>query len=144
MGGGHIKSSDKQTCSTLFDLEPEDGVRDCWWTQPLKHIQVFPSGQGGRHVTACRSVFPTVPFFLQNSGLHKNVRVSYTSVFVFFSWVWLFLCACLGFTTQQAEIIVSALVKITETNMNIVYSDTVTKVQQVTRAGWVDTLEIRK
>lgn len=35
-----------------------------------------------------------------------------------------------GFTTQQAEIIVSALVKITETNMNIVYSDTVTKVQQ--------------
>ncbi|CAH6801184.1 mitochondrial calcium uniporter regulator 1 [Phodopus roborovskii] len=35
-----------------------------------------------------------------------------------------------GFTTQQAEIIVSALVKITETNMNIVYNDMVTKVQQ--------------
>ncbi|XP_076429356.1 mitochondrial calcium uniporter regulator 1 isoform X2 [Peromyscus maniculatus bairdii] len=35
-----------------------------------------------------------------------------------------------GFTTQQAEIIVSALVKNTETNMDIVYSDMVTKVQQ--------------
>lgn len=35
-----------------------------------------------------------------------------------------------GFTTQQAEIIVSALVKIMETNMNIVYNDMVTKVQQ--------------
>ncbi|XP_077876681.1 mitochondrial calcium uniporter regulator 1 isoform X2 [Ictidomys tridecemlineatus] len=35
-----------------------------------------------------------------------------------------------GFTTQQAEIIVSALVKIMETNMNIVYKDMVTKVQQ--------------
>ncbi|XP_037061664.1 mitochondrial calcium uniporter regulator 1 isoform X3 [Peromyscus leucopus] len=35
-----------------------------------------------------------------------------------------------GFTTQQAEIIVSALVKNTETNMDIVYNDMVTKVQQ--------------
>ncbi|KAM5167392.1 mitochondrial calcium uniporter regulator 1 isoform 2-T3 [Callospermophilus lateralis] len=35
-----------------------------------------------------------------------------------------------GFTTQQAEIIVSALAKIMETNMNIVYKDMVTKVQQ--------------
>ncbi|OBS72436.1 hypothetical protein A6R68_12989 [Neotoma lepida] len=35
-----------------------------------------------------------------------------------------------GFTTQQAEIIVSALVKSTETNMDIVYNDMVTKVQQ--------------
>ncbi|XP_059544653.1 mitochondrial calcium uniporter regulator 1 isoform X2 [Myotis daubentonii] len=35
-----------------------------------------------------------------------------------------------GFTTQQAEIIVSALVKITEANMDIVYKDMVTKMQQ--------------
>uniref|UniRef100_A0A8C3X3S6 Mitochondrial calcium uniporter regulator 1 n=1 Tax=Catagonus wagneri TaxID=51154 RepID=A0A8C3X3S6_9CETA len=35
-----------------------------------------------------------------------------------------------GFTTQQAEIIVSALVKIMETNMDIVYKDMVTKMQQ--------------
>ncbi|XP_021116287.1 mitochondrial calcium uniporter regulator 1 isoform X4 [Heterocephalus glaber] len=35
-----------------------------------------------------------------------------------------------GFTTQQAEIIVSALVKIMEANTNIVYKDMVTKVQQ--------------
>uniref|UniRef100_A0A8D2DUA9 Mitochondrial calcium uniporter regulator 1 n=1 Tax=Sciurus vulgaris TaxID=55149 RepID=A0A8D2DUA9_SCIVU len=35
-----------------------------------------------------------------------------------------------GFTTQQAEIIVSALVKIMEANMDIVYKDMVTKVQQ--------------
>uniref|UniRef100_A0A8C2UX10 Mitochondrial calcium uniporter regulator 1 n=1 Tax=Chinchilla lanigera TaxID=34839 RepID=A0A8C2UX10_CHILA len=35
-----------------------------------------------------------------------------------------------GFTTQQAEIIVSALVKITEANTDIVYKDMVTKVQQ--------------
>ncbi|EGV92877.1 Coiled-coil domain-containing protein 90A, mitochondrial, partial [Cricetulus griseus] len=35
-----------------------------------------------------------------------------------------------GFTTQQAEIIVSALVKITDTSMDIVYNDMVTKVQQ--------------
>ncbi|XP_039713297.1 mitochondrial calcium uniporter regulator 1 isoform X2 [Pteropus medius] len=32
-----------------------------------------------------------------------------------------------GFTTQQAEIIVSALVKITEANMDIIYKDMVTK-----------------
>lgn len=35
-----------------------------------------------------------------------------------------------GFTIQQAEIIVSALVRITETNMDIVHKDLVTKVQQ--------------
>ncbi|XP_031214776.1 mitochondrial calcium uniporter regulator 1 isoform X2 [Mastomys coucha] len=35
-----------------------------------------------------------------------------------------------GFTIQQAEIIVSALVKITETNMDIVYKDMVSKMQQ--------------
>lgn len=29
----------------------------------LEIPDVFPSGQGGRHATACRSVFPTVPFF---------------------------------------------------------------------------------
>ncbi|XP_029798997.1 mitochondrial calcium uniporter regulator 1 [Suricata suricatta] len=35
-----------------------------------------------------------------------------------------------GFTTQQAEITVSALVKITDANMDIVYKDMVTKTQQ--------------
>nr|XP_039325456.1 mitochondrial calcium uniporter regulator 1-like [Saimiri boliviensis boliviensis] len=35
-----------------------------------------------------------------------------------------------GFATQQAEIIVSALVKILEANMDIVYKDMVTKMQQ--------------
>ncbi|KAM5322499.1 mitochondrial calcium uniporter regulator 1 isoform 1-T1 [Glossophaga mutica] len=35
-----------------------------------------------------------------------------------------------GFTTQQAEIIVSSLVKITEANMDIIYKDMVTKMQQ--------------
>lgn len=35
-----------------------------------------------------------------------------------------------GFTTQQAESILSALVKITEANMDIVCKDMVTKVQQ--------------
>lgn len=35
-----------------------------------------------------------------------------------------------GFTIQQAEIIVSALVKITETNMDIIYKDMVSKMQQ--------------
>ncbi|XP_054577426.1 mitochondrial calcium uniporter regulator 1 isoform X3 [Eptesicus fuscus] len=35
-----------------------------------------------------------------------------------------------GFTTQQAEIIVSALVKITDANMDIIYKDMVTKMQQ--------------
>ncbi|XP_049621230.1 mitochondrial calcium uniporter regulator 1 [Suncus etruscus] len=35
-----------------------------------------------------------------------------------------------GFTTQQAEIIVSALVKILDTNLDIVYKDMVTKMQQ--------------
>lgn len=42
--------------------------------------------------------------------------------------------ACLleenGFTTQQAEIPVSALVKIMDTNMDIVYKDMVTRMQQ--------------
>ncbi|XP_075272952.1 mitochondrial calcium uniporter regulator 1 isoform X5 [Opisthocomus hoazin] len=35
-----------------------------------------------------------------------------------------------GFTTQQSEIIVSALVKIMNTNLDIIYKDMVTKVQQ--------------
>ncbi|XP_012588374.1 PREDICTED: mitochondrial calcium uniporter regulator 1 [Condylura cristata] len=35
-----------------------------------------------------------------------------------------------GFTTQQAEIIVSALVKIMDANMDVVYKDMVTKMQQ--------------
>uniref|UniRef100_A0A8C5YCU3 Mitochondrial calcium uniporter regulator 1 n=1 Tax=Microcebus murinus TaxID=30608 RepID=A0A8C5YCU3_MICMU len=35
-----------------------------------------------------------------------------------------------GFTTQQAEIIVSALVKIMEANVDVVYKDMVTKMQQ--------------
>ncbi|OWK13248.1 MCUR1 [Cervus elaphus hippelaphus] len=35
-----------------------------------------------------------------------------------------------GFTTQQAEVIVSALIKIMEANMDIVYKDMVTKMQQ--------------
>ncbi|NXA46987.1 MCUR1 regulator, partial [Nothocercus julius] len=36
-----------------------------------------------------------------------------------------------GFTTQQSEIIVSALVKIMNTNLDMIYKDMVTKVQQV-------------
>nr|XP_025039764.1 LOW QUALITY PROTEIN: mitochondrial calcium uniporter regulator 1 [Pelodiscus sinensis] len=35
-----------------------------------------------------------------------------------------------GFTTQQSEIIVSVLVKILNTNMDVIYKDMVTKVQQ--------------
>ncbi|KAM6444906.1 mitochondrial calcium uniporter regulator 1 isoform 2-T3 [Rhynochetos jubatus] len=35
-----------------------------------------------------------------------------------------------GFTTRQSEVIVSALVKITNTNLDIIYKDMVTKVQQ--------------
>ncbi|NXO33780.1 MCUR1 regulator, partial [Locustella ochotensis] len=36
----------------------------------------------------------------------------------------------LGFTTQQSEVIVSALVKIMNTNLDMIYKDMVTKVQQ--------------
>ncbi|NXG59313.1 MCUR1 regulator, partial [Hemiprocne comata] len=35
-----------------------------------------------------------------------------------------------GFTTQQSEVIVSALVKIMDTNLEMIYKDMVTKVQQ--------------
>ncbi|NXY57770.1 MCUR1 regulator, partial [Callaeas wilsoni] len=35
-----------------------------------------------------------------------------------------------GFTTQQSEVIVSALVKITNTNLDMIYKDMVTKMQQ--------------
>ncbi|KFW89924.1 Mitochondrial calcium uniporter regulator 1, partial [Phalacrocorax carbo] len=35
-----------------------------------------------------------------------------------------------GFTTQQSEVIVSALVKIMNTNLDMIYTDMVTKVQQ--------------
>ncbi|NWS15270.1 MCUR1 regulator, partial [Pachyramphus minor] len=37
---------------------------------------------------------------------------------------------CSGFTTQQSEVIVSALVKIMDTNLDMIYKDMVTKVQQ--------------
>lgn len=36
-----------------------------------------------------------------------------------------------GFTTQQAEVLVKSLGKITDSNMDIIYNDMVTKVQQV-------------
>ncbi|OXB84526.1 UNVERIFIED_CONTAM: hypothetical protein H355_008002 [Colinus virginianus] len=39
-------------------------------------------------------------------------------------------CFYLGFTTQQSEVIVSALVKIVNTNLDMIYKDMVTKVQQ--------------
>lgn len=114
----------------------------------LEIADVFPSGQGGRHATASRSIFPIVPFFPLSSEFRppqKRACFLHLCLCLFSSESSCFcVLACLGFTTQQAEIIVSALVKITETNMNIVYSDTVTKVQQVMRAGWVGTLEIRK
>ncbi|NXS10354.1 MCUR1 regulator, partial [Neodrepanis coruscans] len=35
-----------------------------------------------------------------------------------------------GFTTQQSEVVVSALVKIMDTNLDMIYKDMVTKVQQ--------------
>ncbi|KAF1650327.1 Mitochondrial calcium uniporter regulator 1, partial [Eudyptes chrysocome] len=35
-----------------------------------------------------------------------------------------------GFTTQQSEVIVSALVKIMNTNLDMIYKDMVTKIQQ--------------
>ncbi|NXG74926.1 MCUR1 regulator, partial [Baryphthengus martii] len=35
-----------------------------------------------------------------------------------------------GFTTQQSEVIVSALVKIMDSNLDVIYKDMVTKVQQ--------------
>ncbi|NXF39165.1 MCUR1 regulator, partial [Nyctibius bracteatus] len=35
-----------------------------------------------------------------------------------------------GFTTQQSEVVVSALVKIMNTNLDVIYKDMVTKVQQ--------------
>ncbi|KAM4687710.1 mitochondrial calcium uniporter regulator 1 [Discoglossus pictus] len=38
-----------------------------------------------------------------------------------------------GFTSQQSEIIVSSLLKIINTNMNLIYQDMVTKVQQEIR-----------
>lgn len=36
-----------------------------------------------------------------------------------------------GFTTQQAEVLVKILVQMTNSNMEVVYNDMVTKVQQV-------------
>uniref|UniRef100_A0A3B4XG31 Uncharacterized protein n=1 Tax=Seriola lalandi dorsalis TaxID=1841481 RepID=A0A3B4XG31_SERLL len=36
-----------------------------------------------------------------------------------------------GFTTQQAEVIVKVLLRMTNSNMDVVYNDMVTKVQQV-------------
>uniref|UniRef100_A0A8B9V7G6 Mitochondrial calcium uniporter regulator 1 n=1 Tax=Anas zonorhyncha TaxID=75864 RepID=A0A8B9V7G6_9AVES len=41
-----------------------------------------------------------------------------------------YVLSCSGFTTQQSEVIVSALVKIMNTNLDMIYKDMVTKVQQ--------------
>ena len=43
----------------------------------------------------------------------------------------LVLCFCLGFSTIQAEVMVSMLVRTTHSNMDAIYSDMATKVQQV-------------
>lgn len=49
----------------------------------------------------------------------------------------------LGFTTQQSEVIVSALVKIMNTNLDMIYKDMVTKVQQVRSEAMVGLKEIK-
>lgn len=49
----------------------------------------------------------------------------------------------LGFTTQQSEVIVSALVKIMNTNLDMIYKDMVTKVQQVRSEAVVGLKEIK-
>lgn len=36
-----------------------------------------------------------------------------------------------GFTTQQAEVLVKIMVRMTNSNMDVIYNDMVTKVQQV-------------
>lgn len=70
------------------------------------------------------------------SDIHPDVyiHIFYLSIKGFFFWQspeCNRLCVYLGFTTQQAETIVSVSVKTMEANMDIVYKDMVTKVQQV-------------
>ncbi|KAM9233985.1 mitochondrial calcium uniporter regulator 1 isoform 2-T2 [Dugong dugon] len=67
---------------------------------------------------------------LQLERKRRNFTSSGTRKFFFDTHALVCLLEDNGFTTQQAEIIVSALVKITEANLDIVYKDMVNKMQQ--------------
>ena len=47
-----------------------------------------------------------------------------------------------GFTTQQAEVIVRMMVRTTHSNMDLIYNDMVTKVQQVRLDFFISTYSI--
>uniref|UniRef100_A0A8C6R119 Mitochondrial calcium uniporter regulator 1 n=1 Tax=Nannospalax galili TaxID=1026970 RepID=A0A8C6R119_NANGA len=88
---------------------------------------------------ACRSVlnilfFSLLELSLSAERLHLQPKLGNFSSgnrkFYFDTHALVCLLEANGFTAQQAEIIVSALVKITEANMDIIYKDMVTKVQQ--------------
>lgn len=81
------------------------------------------------HTRWCGSSRTTVRFSSLLTRLHVAVVTSsdeQTSLQRF--------CTCAGFSTQQAEALVRTLVRTTRSNMDVVYSDMVTKVHQV-RAG---------
>ncbi|XP_064363061.1 mitochondrial calcium uniporter regulator 1 isoform X1 [Dromaius novaehollandiae] len=82
-------------------------------------------GQGGPHGE--RDVSISAPSSLQSKG---NFSLLGNRKLFFDTHALVCLLEENGFTTRQSEVIVSALVKIVNTNLDMIYKDMVTKVQQ--------------
>ncbi|XP_031970670.1 mitochondrial calcium uniporter regulator 1 isoform X2 [Corvus moneduloides] len=85
------------------------------------------SGGGSRRHRGERDVSISVSSSLQSK---ENISLLGNRRLYFDTHALVCLLEANGFTTQQSEVIVSALVKIMNTNLDMIYKDMVTKVQQ--------------
>lgn len=83
------------------------------------------------HTRWCNSLRKMVCSFCYFKKKKKKFTISLCFLIrsCWFSCIYIF--AQTGFTTQQAEVLVKILVRMTNSNMDVIYNDMVTKVQQV-------------
>ncbi|XP_074998889.1 mitochondrial calcium uniporter regulator 1 isoform X3 [Calonectris borealis] len=89
--------------------------------------RVGGTGRESRRRCGERDVSSSAPSSLQSTG---NISLLGNRKLFFDTHALVCLLEENGFTTQQSEVIVSALVKIMNTNLDMIYKDMVTKVQQ--------------
>ncbi|XP_053459488.1 mitochondrial calcium uniporter regulator 1 isoform X2 [Nycticebus coucang] len=120
--------------SRLGPAAPPGGRSGVWRCQPV----LVPGTAGALHLchgpaaalAFCRRELSLSAGYLQLERKRRDFTSSGIRKLYFDTHALVCLLEENGFTTQQAEIIVSALVKIMEANMDIVYKDMVTKMQQ--------------
>ncbi|XP_019354020.1 mitochondrial calcium uniporter regulator 1 isoform X4 [Alligator mississippiensis] len=97
---------------------------------PLLRPHAARAGGSGWHQGWARGLSISASSSLQTDSSKGNFSLSGSKKLFFDTHALVRLLEGNGFTTLQSEIIVSALVKITDTNLDLIYKDMVTKVQQ--------------